>query len=222
MRENDLEILETWLDGELPDEQVEQLRRRIADEPELAQAIDQLRGERQLRSQCWQTFESSNADVETLIASVRRNVQREEMWNFRLGTLRRFSGIAASITVVFMAGWLAHSRLHVASPDAFSSSPESPAAQPIASNIPSTNNQIQFQQPGNINFVGAPIAPRMPGIRPANYQLQIRDRQGHVWVQPLDKLDDPNKFMADVNRFESQQQQPRQSSDPVLVDHQQP
>ena len=37
---------------------------------------------------------------------------------------------------------------------------------------------------------------------------------------PLNKLDDPNKFMADVSRFESQQKQ-RQPSDPILGDHQQ-
>jgi hypothetical protein len=215
MRENDLETLEEWLDGELTDEQVEQLRRRIADEPELAQAIDHLRGERQMRSQIWSTMEATDAEVEQLIASVRREVQKDEVWSIRLRTMRRFTSIAASITIVFMTGWLAHSRLRVVGPDTFS---PQPAAQPVATNTP--NNQIQFQQPGNINFVSAPIYQNLSGAQPANYQLQIRDSQGHVWVQPLNKLDDPSKFMADVSRFESQQQQ-RQPSDPVLVDHQQ-
>jgi hypothetical protein len=215
MRENDLENLEEWLDGELPDEQIEQLRRRIADEPELAQAVDQLRGERQMRSQVWMTLEATDAQVETLIANVRREVQRDEIWSLRLRVMRRLSSVAASIAIVFMAGWLAHDRLRVVSPDAFT---PQPAAQPVASNIPS-NNQIQFQ-PGNINFVNAPIYQNLSSAQPANYQLQIRDRQGHVWVQPLNKLDDPNKFMADLSRFQSQQsqQQHRQASDPLLVD----
>jgi hypothetical protein len=217
MRENDQQTLEEWLDGELTDEQVEQLRRRIADEPELAQAIDHLRSERQMRSQVWPTLEATDAEVEQLIANVRREVQRDEVWSIRLRTMRRFTSIAASITIVFMTGWLAHSRLRVVGPDTFS---PQPTAQPVATNTPSTNNQIQFQQPGNINFVNAPIYQNLSGPQPANYQLVIRDRQGHVWVQPLNKLDDPNKFMADVSRFEAQQQQ-RQPSDPVLVDHQQ-
>jgi hypothetical protein len=222
MTENDLEILEGWLDGELPDEQSDQLRRRIAEEPQLAQAVDRLRSERQMRSQCWQVLEPSDAEVETLIANVRRDVQQDEIWNLRLGALRKVSGVAASIAVVFMAGWLTHSRLRVGGVDTFAT-PTSPqiAPQPVASNFPNNNNRMQLQ-PGNLDFVSAPIASNPSGIQPANYQLQIRDNQGHVWVQPLDRLDDPNKFMANMGRFQSQEQQQRQPSDPILVDHQQP
>ncbi|HMB96437.1 MAG TPA: hypothetical protein VKK61_10390 [Tepidisphaeraceae bacterium] len=215
----DLEMMEGWLDGELPDEQANQLRQRIASEPALAAAVDQLRSERQLRNEVWQSFESGNGEVETLISNVRRAVQREEIWSWRFGVLRKFSAVAASIGLIFMAGWVSHERLRVVGSDATIAAPiVSPQA--VASNIPN-DNEIKFIQPGNLNFVNSPITPSFSNVQPANYQVEIVDPQGHlVAIQSLNKLDDAQKFLTDMGRFQSDQQ--RHPSEPILVDHQIP
>ena len=47
--ENDLELLETYLDGELTEPQVDALIERLRTEPALGAALQALKGERQLR-----------------------------------------------------------------------------------------------------------------------------------------------------------------------------
>jgi hypothetical protein len=213
--ETDLEMLETWLDGELPDEQILDLRKRLAVETDLHQAMDRLRSDRQMRAQLWPTFEGSDAEVDTLVNSVRHSVQQDEMWNWRLGALRKFSGIAASIALVFMAGWITHSRLRTNVSDV--TTPQN--SSQVALNTPD-QNQIHFMPLGkNFNLVGIPTAPS--NIQNAAYQMQIIDRNGRVIaMQPLNNVGDPQKFVSQMVRTQPQQQG-RQPSDPVLVDHQQ-
>src|SRR3954447_20497797 len=109
--ENDLETLEELLDGELPVELADQLRRRLSDEPELAQAMDRLRGDRQMRAAMWVSLEPSDKQVESVISSVRREVRKHELWSQRLRMFRSVSGIAAAIVMVFTAGWISSRRL---------------------------------------------------------------------------------------------------------------
>ena len=104
MSDNDLETLEVWLDGELSEEQVESLRRRLSVEPELSQTLDRLRSDRQIRAGIFQAMEPSAAEIETLVANARRGVRKEDLINSRLRALRNVASIAACMAVVFMAG----------------------------------------------------------------------------------------------------------------------
>ena len=49
--ENDLELLESYLDDELTGRELEALRQRLSSEPQLAVAIDELKSQRQMRQQ---------------------------------------------------------------------------------------------------------------------------------------------------------------------------
>src|SRR4051794_12854491 len=85
--DNDLESLEELLDGELPVEQAELLRRRMSVEPEMAQAMDRLRTDRQMRARVFAALEPSDSQVESLVANVRRDVRRDELRSLRFRTL---------------------------------------------------------------------------------------------------------------------------------------
>jgi hypothetical protein len=127
--EHDLETLEVWLDGELPEMQADALRQRLSTEPELAQTLDRIRGERKIRAAIWNSMESSGGEAERLVASVRRGMRREDVINSRLRAVRNLSAVAAGIAIVFMAGWLSRGRLQV--------QPQNPMLSAIPANLPS-------------------------------------------------------------------------------------
>src|SRR5262245_53586006 len=122
--ENDLEMMEALLDGELPEEQASALRQRMSTEPALAGVMDRLRSDRQLRAKLWQTLEPTAHDSDALINNVRIAVRKDELWGRRVRVLRSVSGIAASLALVFTAGWISRGKLHYG-----------PIAEPI--NLPS-------------------------------------------------------------------------------------
>jgi hypothetical protein len=111
--DQELELMEQWLDGELPEGQAEALRARISGEPELAQVVDRLRGDRKMRAAIFSALEPANHDVDALINNVRRAVRKEEVWGSRMRILRNVSGVAAALAMVFFAGWISRSKLHV-------------------------------------------------------------------------------------------------------------
>jgi anti-sigma factor RsiW len=102
--EHDLEQLETLLDGELPDHEAAALRARVASEPALAEALDCLRGERDMRALVWRAMEPRDAQVSTVVNNVRAEIRRDEAWNGRLRALRYVSGLAACLVLGFMMG----------------------------------------------------------------------------------------------------------------------
>lgn len=102
--EQDLELLESLLDGEAAEDVAAMLRRRIASEPALALAIAELRAQRDARRDSWQQFEPSEIEVNRLVASVRSAVRKDEVWTRRLGALRYVSGAAACLMLGFIFG----------------------------------------------------------------------------------------------------------------------
>jgi hypothetical protein len=207
--EQDIETLEAWLDSELPDEQAEAFRVRLSAEPQLAEAAARLRGDRELRSRLWQTFEPGDAEIETLVSQVRRGVRKEELVTGRLRAFSRITAVAASIAMVFMAGWISRSRLHVggmASP-----------LTPVAINQPNGGNPagMQFQPssarlvivPRNSTNFGTPVANlatpqpidmnRISRLAP-NYEVQIIDPITHnvIFQRDLEKLQDAQQFAS--------------------------
>jgi len=230
--ENDLEILEVWLDGELSEEQVEALRRRVSVEPELSETLDRLRSDRQMRAGIFQALEPQGAEVETLVANVRRGVRKEELINGRLRTLRNVGAIAASIAVVFMAGWLSRTRLDIGAPN---SGPIANANPSIV--IPSAASMGTVALPSM-----SPIRPdagtvlvsagdsRPPGVltlsrnipnRPL-YNVRVINPFGRVVFEgPIDKLDDLKELPEAVLTAE-QAIRPATGNQSVPVNHENP
>src|SRR5687768_16722993 len=59
--DNDLQLLEGYLDDALTEAEIDALRQRLAVEPALSAALVQLRGERSLRQSFWQELEPAEA-----------------------------------------------------------------------------------------------------------------------------------------------------------------
>jgi len=101
----DLEMLESYLDGELSGSEGDALIDRLRREPQLAGALETLKGERAVRVAIWQSCEPSEASVERLMGRVERKIDNHWMWTRRLSKLRVLSGAAACILVGVLMGY---------------------------------------------------------------------------------------------------------------------
>jgi hypothetical protein len=119
--DEDLEVLENYLDGALAPREVERVTRRLSVDPDWADALDRLRAERAVRQAVWQSIEP---DVPAAHAAGRAAaaaaVRADRSFRFAR-RLRRASGVAAGLLVAFAGGWLARGRLP--SPAAVPSNP---------------------------------------------------------------------------------------------------
>jgi anti-sigma factor RsiW len=104
LSETDLELLETYLDGELADAEANALRDRLRTEPLLAGALQAFRDERQMRAAMWAGLEPSDRSVATLMARVEKKVDDHWMWASRLYKLKMVTAAAACILVGFIVG----------------------------------------------------------------------------------------------------------------------
>lgn len=187
--DSDLQVLEEWLDGELPEAQTESLRRRLSMEPELALAADRLRGDRQLRSRLFTLLEPTERDMDPLVADLRREVRREELWASRVRGLKKITALAASIVLVFMAGWVSRERLQVGPADASKSIAQKPLSLQADNNVmmaglttPQDPGRLQFSNfPGGTDLSQIPVASRMDERRQV-YQLILKDPSGKMFV----------------------------------------
>src|SRR5438876_400975 len=104
--DDQLELLEAYIDGELPASEEDALRRRLESEPVLSSALDALRQERDVRTAVWKTFEPNPTTVERLIARVDRAVDRHNAWAYRIARYRIPFAAAACILIGFFVGWI--------------------------------------------------------------------------------------------------------------------
>jgi hypothetical protein len=108
--EQDLELLEDYLDGALTPEESERLRARLAEQSVLAATLDELRDQRAARAVLWASLEPREDEAgrfaERVIIAARRQDRQSRVW--RVG---RFGTAAAACVLlgVFM-GWLGRDR----------------------------------------------------------------------------------------------------------------
>ena len=107
--DDDLELLESYLDDALSDEETEALRRRLAHEPNLVAAMRQLREERSQRQAYFQSIDPSPKEVEELLSSIRTAANRKP-WYRDQGRLTRWgSAVAACLAIAVTGGFVYHS-----------------------------------------------------------------------------------------------------------------
>lgn len=192
--DNDLQVMEEWLDGELPEGQVEALRRRLSSEPDLAQAMQRIRDERQARSRLFTLLEPGDAEAETQIGQLRRAVRREDVWALRVRGLQKVASLAAAIVVVFMAGWISRERLQVGPTQR-----PTTVVRDTAPIRPNSNNSTvlaglprpQQNDSGHLQFVDAPMGIQPNGMTMTGFQEDKRfrvlrhDPTGKLFVVPM-------------------------------------
>lgn len=143
--EDDMILLESYLDDALSPTEVAALDARLNEDAELTAALEQLRAERAARRQAFSSMEPSQAAADRFAGHVLAAVRRKES-GFRWSGFARWGGLAAACVLIgFGAGWM--TRLSVAS---------GPSGQPVIQviNTPTeTGGVIQaalLDQEGNL------------------------------------------------------------------------
>ena len=171
LTQDDIELLEMHLDGELSPSDVTLLTHRLATSSDLAAALHELRAQRDLRAAVWRSFEPNELGAQQLAWRVRGAMadRRQHPFESTSRSLTRWgSALAACIALAFFGGWWGRSgKLNTST-----GHPTTPylVNQPVASaNAP----------------VFAPVT---------NEYGQI------VSWQPFQNRDDANRFIEDLNR----------------------
>src|SRR4051812_43662603 len=144
MTDQDLELLEAYVDGELSGADEEELRRRLDAEPALAAALETLRAEAHVRSQVWKGYEPDEAAVRRLISRVDASVDRNTIWAHRLSKIRTYGSAAACIVVGVLIGRVTFSSGHNNTP-------------------PSVTNPIRVDMPGGAPRIVRSALPQQGG-----------------------------------------------------------
>ena len=181
LSDDQIEMLETYLDGELTTGEEDALRQRMNAEPELAKALAALRSERETRLAIWKSCEPDAATVARVVSHVEQQIDRHNAWAYRMSRLRVPLAAAACILIGFSVGWLGRG---------------SPAPVPgtagdamIAKNTPPT--------PGNITTVGNQLPVELP----------IVDEYGRVVArQRFATPEDAARFFEDCNTWQQREE----------------
>jgi hypothetical protein len=106
LAESDMQLLETYLDGELPISQAEGLWRRLAAEPELHQIMDELRDQRSHRINIWSSHEPEDLMADAFVARLTVATRRRRWMDKANRGLMYSAGIAACALLSFRIGWI--------------------------------------------------------------------------------------------------------------------
>lgn len=192
--EFDLQLLEDYLDDALSPAQVEHVARRLAEEPELALAMHELRAARVLRAAAWRAMlpsEAEAAEVTRRVAgAVRRDARTHRLWRGAwAGT-----GIAAALAV-FVTGW----------------SLRQPAGSPAPQQIAREDKPVVIRS--------QPVAIRPAPAAAAAFHVALLDSRGNVIpVQKFSKADDARQFAQDLMTYEDRRQEAQQGGAMLVSD----
>lgn len=188
--EQDLELLETLLDGELSQSEADALQERLGSDPQLSAVLEQIRAQRDQRRAVFQSAEPQDAEVTALVARVSTAIRREDAWTGRLRALRYVSGLAACITVGFLIGRF----------------------MPYGAVSPDGNGIVFDAVPGPMQAVSySPVE--------GPYRVLLTDAYGRVIAeQPFTTLDEAREFTEDLSRSQSPSQvRPMRVSDTIYT-----
>jgi hypothetical protein len=103
--EQDLELLDEYLDGALAPQDAKHLRGRIEEDSALAAALDELRAQREVRAAVWIALEPTESEARRFANKVLTEVRRRSLWS-RVGHYSGFgSAAAACLLIGFFMGW---------------------------------------------------------------------------------------------------------------------
>jgi anti-sigma factor RsiW len=196
VNDQDLELLETYLDDELSPSEQESLRRRLSSEPPLAAAMETLRDQRQMRSQWLSAAEPSGDEIERLITSVRKSITREQLWGQRAKWIRRATAMAACLVVGIIGGYGLRG---------FNNTPGANYPTAIVNGqTPVSFEQQQPPEPISFNPVNVGTLSNSTG---GPYQIRIVDDAGHLLgVQRFQTADQAQQFRNQFTNWQSQHQ----------------
>ena len=171
---DDLETLEAHLDGALIPLEAEALGRRLAAEPALAEALDRLRAQRDVRRAVWASYEPDEPAANFAAATVLAAAVREERWRRSVSIARRATAAAAVVVLAFAAGWAARGTVS-----------------------PGPQQTIRTGDPHPFNTSGG-------GSGNESFPVALTDEHGNIIaVQHFNDAAKAREFAEDVGRWQS-------------------
>lgn len=104
MNEQDIELLESYLDGALEPAGADELKARLANDAELSAELGRLESDRAVRLQLWQSYEAAPESAEHILAQLRKR-ESHRAWYWRVLDHRERIAAAAACVAVFLIGW---------------------------------------------------------------------------------------------------------------------
>jgi hypothetical protein len=194
MNDNDLQILESYLDGDMSPVQSEELWKRLAMERELAAELEKLRGEHALRQGVWTSLEPAEHTAAQLEYSIVRGARRQEVFAMVSKGMGILTTVAACILMGFTIGWLGHDRYNPGT-----------GAVPTDSH----GNVGNVSNVSDVRVVSPNSNSAAPGI------VDIRDSSGRVIAQQqFSSRDEAESFVRD---FQNAQANRRDISQPMIT-----
>lgn len=175
LNEQDIEMLELELDGDLTADESAALKQRRATEPELAACLKGLEEGRAQRMRLWQSFEpSGQEEAERILASLHAKAERRA-WYIRILDHREQIAAAAACIAVFLIGWQWGRNA-----DAYRMTPTgAPTARPVS--------LITQQQ--------------VPAGSSTVYEVRVNDSSGKlIRVERFGSLQEAQRFIEEMRR----------------------
>ena len=200
--DQDIELLENYLDDEASVADVNGLRARLACEPAMALKLADLRSARMIRKSVFASMELSDEGAARLMKNV-KDTARRNLFRNRFNTYARYIGAAAACVVIgFTTGWLGRSggsgsRVGFDSP-ATSSGAVSPST-PVGASL----NRPPVYGGGSFGSI-----PTTPGG--GAFSVTVTDESGRVIaVQRFDTLEEARRFSDEVSTLQGKPKSPR-------------
>jgi hypothetical protein len=188
LNDQDLELLEAYVDGELDGADDQELRHRLDSEPALSAALETLRAEAHVRAAVWKGYEPDEQAIRRLIARIDTSVDRNTIWAHRLSKIRMVSAAAACVVLGLLLG-----RISL------------PGGAPVNS-APSISNTTSVDLPLN----GQPrmVTPDQSG--PVRFRI-VDDKGNPIAIQPFKSSKQADEFLRDLASWQRSQAQLRTS-----------
>jgi len=100
------QLLDGYLDQALTQDESAELEARLQVEPELAEQLDELRRQRDLRQLVWRQMEPTLLQSERFNQRLKEKIQSRDPWRRRVRGLRWAGAVAACLLIGFMSGYV--------------------------------------------------------------------------------------------------------------------
>ncbi|MGA3067313.1 MAG: hypothetical protein ABSF29_10745 [Tepidisphaeraceae bacterium] len=184
VNDNDVELLESYLDGELPMSECEGLWRRLAVESELSKELDRLRADGAVRQIVFSSLEPSDESLAQLHRNIFKGARRQTLQATYNRYVRVIGTVAACLMFGFAFGWWGHDR------------------------YPNfAHGWINGSSGGSMADMGLGITPvRAPAVAAptGKYVVNVRDGSGQVIAtQQFDTFEEARQFADDFAKSQA-------------------
>lgn len=198
LNEQDLERIDSYLDGEMPSADCAAFESRLNGDASLLESLNEARAARDVRSQVFASMEPDALSMQRVMVAVRRNLTREAVWARRARTLRSLSAVAAIFVVGVFGGYMFRGGPATGVPQ---------APSPVTSADPN-DGKIVFSPGNRISNLPVPHSNDLGNNQLVGYQVQLTDEAGNVLgTQRFRTLQEAEAFRHDILLAQKQNKQ---------------